>query len=289
MLFRRVIVLVFLLTSLAGGNVWAAGDYNWIEGGKKVELGTIASLDLSPDFVFLNGADTQQMAKDNNNNPSGEEIGSVFPADPNQDWLVIFEYTDSGHIKDDEKTSIDADAILKSYKKGTEESNKGRPAEEHLFVTGWDIPPFYDEASHNLTWSMKGEDSEKVPLLNYNVRLLTRSGYISVILVTDPAHIVADRKVLTEQILSKLTTNNGQRYEDFNAATDKASEHGLSALILGGAGLAVAKKVGLFATIALLAKKFWIVIIVALGGAWRLIKGAFQRKKEEVGPSDSQW
>lgn len=48
-------------------------------------------------------------------------------------------------------------------------------------------------------------------------------------------------------ILPKLTVKSGERYEDFNASTDKISEYGLTGLILGGAGLAVAKKVGLLA------------------------------------------
>lgn len=109
------------------------------------------------------------------------------------------------------------------------------------------MEPFYNEATHNLTWSMLAEDGNKEKLINYNVRLLTRQGYISAILVSDPAHLDADKKFLNENILPKLTVKSGERYEDFNASTDKISEYGLTGLILGGAGLAVAKKVGLLA------------------------------------------
>lgn len=76
-----------------------------------------------------------------------------------------------------------------------------------MYVTGWDVEPFYNEATHNLTWSMLAEDGNKEKLINYNVRLLTRQGYISAILVSDPAHLDVDKKFLNENILPKLTVN----------------------------------------------------------------------------------
>lgn len=79
------------------------------------------------------------------------EIGSVFPIAEDQTWSVYFEYEESGHISDDDKDEIDADALLDSYKKGTEESNKERPEEDHMFVDGWETPPAYDEKLKSLT------------------------------------------------------------------------------------------------------------------------------------------
>ncbi|WCM60077.1 DUF2167 domain-containing protein [Paenibacillus polymyxa] len=203
----------------------------------------------------------------NHEKPSGKEIGSIFPKDENQNWEVVFKYYELGHIKDDEKEDIDADAILDSYKEGTEESNKEKAESDRLYVTGWDVEPFYNEATHNLTWSMLAEDGNKEKLINYNVRLLTRQGYISAILVSDPAHLDADKKFLNENILPKLTVKSGERYEDFNASTDKISEYGLTGLILGGAGLAVAKKVGLLALLIAFFKGAGIKVIILIGAA----------------------
>ncbi|WP_028549732.1 DUF2167 domain-containing protein [Paenibacillus sp. UNC451MF] len=279
---KRLLGMTLALTLICSTAVSAAeSKFNWIEGGKKVDLKQIATLDLDPSFVFLDAANTMKMSKESHETPSGKEIGSVYPTDEKQNWAVIFEYDNSGHIKDDEKQKIDAKAILKSYKKGTEEANKEKEPGQRLYVTGWDVEPFYDEKSHNLTWSMLAEDDNKEQLLNYNVRLLTREGYISAILVSDPEHREADKKVLTEKILPKLEMQAGKRYEDFDASKDKVSEYGLSALILGGAGLAVAKKVGLLATIALLGKKFGIVIIAAFGVLIGFIRKLFGRKKAE--------
>ncbi|MCD1261772.1 DUF2167 domain-containing protein [Paenibacillus athensensis] len=252
-------------------------QYQWTAGGKTVSLGKMATLDLGSEFVFLDADNTRKMLTDSHNQSSGQEIGAVFPLDEQAGWEVLFEYEDAGHISDEEKTEIDAKGILKAYREGTEKSNKERAAEDQLFVTGWDIAPFYEEQHHNLTWSMLGEDAQKQELVNYNVRLLTRTGYISAVLVSDPAHRAADQKVLAEQILPKLNVVQGQRYEDFNPAKDKVSKYGLTALILGGAGLAVAKKVGLLAVVVLLLKKLWIVLIIGFGVIARFSKGLLAR------------
>ncbi|QTD40084.1 DUF2167 domain-containing protein [Sporosarcina sp. Te-1] len=248
-------------------------EYNWIEGGTIVDLGNIASVDLDPDFLFLDGEDTKKVALDYGEPVSGFEIGSIYPVDEEQTWAVYFDYEETGHIKDDEK--IDAKALLKSYKAGAEEANKDRQPGERFYVTGWDIEPFYDEDTHNLTWSLLLEDENKETFLNYNTRILTREGNISVILVTDPQNREADKQMLQNQILSQLEIKDGNKYTDFDKSTDKVANYGLSALILGGTGLAVAKKAGLLAVILAFAKKFGVLIIAGIAALW-----SFLRKKK---------
>lgn len=258
--------------------VSAENYYDWIEGGVTVDLGDLASLDLDPDFLFLDGENTQMMAAEYGDPVSGLEIGTIFSIDENQTWAVYFDYEESGHIKDAEKEKIDAKALLKSFQKGTEEANEERQPGDRFYVTGWDIEPFYDEDTHNLTWSLLLEDENEETFLNYNTRILTREGNISVVLVTDPENREADKKMLSEQILSKLEINNGKKYEDFDKSTDKVADYGLSALILGGAGLAAAKKVGLLATIVVLLKKFGVFIVVGIGALWGIIR---KKKKNQ--------
>ncbi len=250
--------------------------YNWVAGPKKVEMDDIASLDLSKEFYFLNGDDTKKMTIDSNDVPSGQEIGSVFPANDSQSWWVLFEYNDSGHIADDEKNDIDADDLLDSYRRGTEENNKQVPAENQLQVIGWDQAPKYDEATRNLTWSLKLQNYQNQPIINYNSRILTRTGYISVILVTDPGNMAADRQILEQQILPKLTIKSGNTYTDFDQSIDHVSEMGLTGLIVGGAGLVAAKKLGLL----LLLKKFWYVIAALVVAAFGWVKRLFTRSRE---------
>ena len=269
---KRLMVMVSVLCMMFSTTVAAASDYDWIEGGQPVDLGTIASLDLDPEYVFLDGDNTRLMAADYGDVPTDLEVGSVFPMDEDQTWTVFFDYEETGYIEDNEKEKINAKALLKSFKQGTEEANEGRPEGERFYVTGWDIEPFYDEQTHNLTWSLLLEHDDGETFLNYNTRLLTREGNISVVLVTDPDNIEADKKALNEKIIPQLTVNAGKRYEDFDKSTDKVSGYGLSGLMLGGAGLVVAKKAGLLVVILALFKKFGIILIAGIAGAWGFIR-----------------
>ena len=149
--------------------------------------------------------------------------------------------------------------------------NKELSPENQLFVDKWDVPPFYDNDLHSLSWSLLAHDNQNNGVINYNVRLLSREGYISAILVSDPENLKKDRIVFNNKILSQFNLKKGQRYEDFDSKTDKVAEFGLTGLILGGAGLAVAKKWA-FAIILPLLKKFWIVLVLAVGAIWAFIR-----------------
>jgi uncharacterized membrane-anchored protein len=275
-----VLVMMFGIIPTAGAEEQQP-QVNWIEGGKAVEVGDgLATLDLAEDHVYLNKEDTAKLKQHAGAAPSPSEIGSIFPTNENEDWMVIVEYEEVGYIKDEEKNNIDADEILNSYKEGTEEANKDRKPEEQLHVVGWDVKPFYDEKTHKLEWSMLGEDAQKNPLINYNVQLLTRKGYVSFVLVTDPAHLPQDKKILHEKILANFKVKEGNRYEDFNEATDKVAEYGLTGLVLGGLGLAVAKKTGFLLLLAGILKKGWVLILVLFGAIAGFFKKRFGRKTE---------
>ena len=291
---KRMFVMISVLFMAFSTTVNAESDYEWIEGGAPVDLGDKVTIDLNPEFIFLDGENTKQMATDYGDIVTGLEIGSIFPMDESQTWAVFFDYEETGHIEDDEKEKINAKALLKSYKDGAKEANKEREPGERFYVTGWDIEPHYDETTHNLTWSLLLEDENEETCLNYNTRLLTREGNISVVLVTEPQNKEADQKILSEQILSNLEVTDGNKYEDFNKSTDKMSEYGLSALILGGTGLAVAKKAGLLAVILVFAKKFGVIIIAGLAAIWGVIRKkkkqpiSFDQKDDDVGEAEEK-
>lgn len=281
--------LAFVLCVSLISPVFAEENYNWIQGGKPVTVGEgLATLDLSPELLYLNKEDTIKFEKSFGDTPSEKEIGSIFPADEKQQWAVFLEYDEVGYIKDEEKNKIDADEILNQYKEGTEEANKDKKPEEYLHVIGWDVAPAYDDKTHRLEWSMLGEDAQKNKLINYNVQMLTRKGYISFILVSDPAHLAQDKATLHSTILSKFKVNDGNRYEDFNEATDKVAEYGLTGLILGGLGLAVAKKAGLLALLLVFLKKGWVLILVVFGAILKFGKRLFSRNKQGDFDSDEQ-
>ena len=82
----------------------------------------------------------------------------------------------------------------------------------------------------------------------------------------------------------------GSRYEDYREG-DKTSGMGLRMLVLGGAGVAVAKaaKAGILVTILLTLKKFFVVIGVALAGMlkWLLDRRRSQPPAEPVVAADA--
>lgn len=278
-----VLLLVIGLATSHPGTIHAAAEgepeVNWVEGtGQDVELEEIATLKLQPGMIFLNAEDTRTYSEYVGSRPNYQEIGSVFPID--EGWAAFFDYDEVGHIKDDEKDKIDADELLESYQLGTEEANKDLEPENHLFVIGWDVPPAYDENLNSLKWSLLAEDADGNKLINYNVRILTRQGYISAVLVSDPDHLSEDIKSFERLVLSHFTVNDGERYEQYDPSTDKLAEYGLTGLMLGGAGVAVAKKVGLIATLAIFFKKFGIIIIAGLAGLWKFLSG--RKKRQEV-------
>jgi uncharacterized membrane-anchored protein len=72
---------------------------------------------------------------------------------------VVFEFDADGYVNDEEKSSLDADALLKSIKEGTEEANKERVRRgwPTLKTLGWETPPRYNEITHNLEWATRAE------------------------------------------------------------------------------------------------------------------------------------
>ena len=51
-------------------------------------------------------------------------------------WFVVFDFSDMGYVKDDDKDELDAKAILASIKEGTEASNKVRKRARLADVVG---------------------------------------------------------------------------------------------------------------------------------------------------------
>ena len=280
------IVALSVMMSVTSVGHAESTEINWVEGtGQEVELGTIATLTLQPGLIFLDKDDTVANELSYGGVPSYKEIGSVFPMDENETWAVFFDYDDIGHIPDDEKNDIDADALLQSYKDGTKEANKEKEEANHLFVDRWDVPPTYDDNLHSLKWSLLAHDNNNETIINYNVRILTREGYISAVLVSDPEHLAEDRKSFENIVLSNVTVNPGQSYADYDETTYKLAEMGLTGLIVGGAGLVVAKKAGLIAVLVVFLKKFGIIVVVAIGGLFKFLRGKGKKKDTDMTPN----
>ena len=254
---------------LAPLGLWAQQPVplDWQDGPQTVSLGQVAELQLPAGYVFLDAEDTKTLMEQMGNVADGSELGLVSSADENATWFVIFEEREVGYVRDDDKDDIDADAILESIREGTEEANKVRAERgiAGIHVVGWQTPPRYDETTNNLTWAILGRDDEGGDVVNFNVRLLGRRGFVSATLVDDATQITLARPHL-DLLLGGFGYTTGHKYAEFREG-DKIAKYGLAALVVGGAGAAAAKT-GLLAALGkLIAKGGKLVIVFVLGVA----------------------
>ena len=243
-------------------------NVTWQKGPSVGQLGINAEVKIPEGYIFANARDTRTLMEATKNPISNTELG--FVARANEDWFVVFEFDDDGYVKDDEKTTLDADALLKSIKEGTEEANKERVRRgwPTLTTLGWETPPRYNETTHNLEWATRAE-SEGTMVINHNTRLLGRGGVMRVTLVTDPETLAVTLPQF-KQMLEGFQFKEGHRYAEFRAG-DKTAAYGLTGLIVAG-GAAAAVKTGAF-------KWLWKVLVAAAVGVSALIKKLFSRNK----------
>jgi uncharacterized membrane-anchored protein len=256
----------------------------WQPGPKPVDLGHGIKLDLPEGNAFLAQPDAGKLMEKMGNLHNDDMLGLVVSTNDADEYLVTIDYEDTGHIKDDE--SLDSKELLDSIREGEEEYNAERKklGFNAIHAAGWDEEPHYDKQRHQLIWGLLVEASDGGSI-NYNTRILGRTGFVSLNLLTDKQHL-AQYKPAGALLLSKTNFEAGKRYEDFNSSTDKVAEYGLTGLVLGGAGLGLAKavKIGLLAKfgkglIALLiaGKKAIVAAAVAIGAG---IKSLFKKKKD---------
>src|SRR5208283_636722 len=98
---------------------------DWQDGPGTGKLGTIAELKIPAGYRFTGQDGARKWAELNENIPSNADMGVLMPK-TNAGWFIVFTYEDSGHIADDEKSSLDAAAIMESLREGNEAANVER-------------------------------------------------------------------------------------------------------------------------------------------------------------------
>lgn len=248
-----------------------------IVGPKHVDLGDNTAIELPEGMVLFERAVAQELLRKGGDPPDGV-VAMVFK--PGSEWHVFIEYSASGYIDDSDADDLDAGELLDSYRKGTEEQNKTRKAlgKPELFVDSWNEPPRYERASHHLVWGLLAHNAEG-KVVNHFTRILGRNGYLAIDLIDAPERLEASKKEALP-ILQSTHFNPGSTYAD-HVSSDRSSGIGLRGLVLGGAGVAVASKLGLFAKLLLVFKKLFIVIGAAIAGLFRWL---FRRKPASSDP-----
>jgi uncharacterized membrane-anchored protein len=259
---------------------WKAAGEAMQPGPTTITLRNQATITLPEGYGFIPPKEGAALMSVMGNQTDSNFLGLIFPQSE-AEWFVTVDFDPAGYIKDDDAKEWDADELLDNLKEGTEAANEHREeiGVAPIEVTRWIEKPTYDGSTHRLVWSAeikdKGSSGEDAGI-NYNTYVLGREGYVSLNLVTSVAEVEA-HKPAAQELLAAVNFNEGKRYTDFNASTDKVAAYGLAALV---GGLA-AKKLGLLAGLGLMLVKFGkllIVGVVALGGAAAKF---FKGKKED--------
>src|SRR5437879_2088602 len=88
-----------------------------LQGPAQAKLKNVGEVAVPAGFIFLDGDTTRAMMKKSGQPVSGKEVGFLSPT--NEDCSVIFEFSDIGYVKDDDKDKLDADKLLDAIKRGT--------------------------------------------------------------------------------------------------------------------------------------------------------------------------
>ena len=244
----------------------------------KVVLGdNLASLNLPENLVFLDGNDANRVLVDAWGNPPTDEapLGMILPAGisplAEESWAVTVEFEESGFVSDEDAADIDYAEMLEQLQEETVESNAWRAENgyEPIELLGWAAQPHYDEQGKKLHWAkeLRFGDSD-INTLNYNIRVLGRKGVLVLNFIANMDQL-PEIQANVPAVLAMTEFNDGNRYADFNPDIDQVAAYGIGALIAGK----LAAKAGLFATILLLLKKFWLVPVLLFGWLVKLFTG----------------
>lgn len=284
---RSLAVLLALALNAGALRAQEASDIEWQVGPTVANLGDVAEITIPAGYRFTGRDGAKRIMELTQNPASGKEVGILAPAgsDSSRAWFVIFEFRNTGYVKDDEKDKLDADKILKAISRGTESANEIRRKRgwEPVHVVGWSKKPFYDPATNNLTWAIRGRSGDaktggENDAINYSTRILGREGTMHVDLVVSPDEF-DDTVTEFEALMSDFHYTEGHKYAEWKEG-DPIAEYGLTALIVGGAG-AVALKSGLLA-------KLWKVIVIGVAalvsGARKLLRSVFGKRDDGDAP-----
>ena len=270
--FLIMLTLVYPINIASGEEQESQIDkIQWQQGPSIGDLGKIAEIRIPGGAGFAGAGDMKTIMEAGENIYSGDELGYLLvPYEESKFLEIYFQFDESGYIKDDEKGSLDTIGMLNTMKENNKEGNKERKKRgwKPLYIVDWEIPPHYDENTHNLEWATRLKTDTGEEIINYNTRLLGRTGVMRVTLVAPPEDLRISIPAFQE-IISEFSYKQGYRYAEYRQG-DKLAKYGLSALVVGGAA-AVAAKSGLL-------KGLWKLIVAAGIGIVAFFKKIFGRK-----------
>lgn len=246
-------------------------------------IGDQATIGVDAKHIYISKENVPKFLELTENIPDGDELAIIGP--PELGWFAVYFFDDVGYIKDDEKSSLDAAAMLKQKREATESANeelkrRGWPT---MTIVGWTREPYYDPSTHNLEWSVEAKSSDGGFSINHDARVLGRRGVMRVRLVagrSNYSQALSDFRLVNKS----LSFTQGNDYGSW-VKGDKVAEYGLTALVVGGIGAAAAKT-GLLKTVGKLLIASWKLVLAGLVAFGGMLKRLFTRKAAESPSND---
>jgi len=248
-----------------------------------------AVLHLGDNYYFLPAAEARRVLTEAWHNPPDQAegvLGMVLEKGTtiyDNVWGAIITFNSTGHVSDKDAAGQDYSKVLADMQSGETEDNQKRKEAGYpaMNLVGWAQPPSYDQANHSLIWARElAIEGQPDNGLNYDVRLLGREGVLSLNMLSSMSTLGNVRSA-AQAFGKSVTFEPGAAYADYNASTDKTAEYGLAGLVAGGAAVAVASKLGLFAVILKFAKLIIIGVIALGAGGIAFFRKMFGRKRDE--------
>lgn len=266
---RHFLLLYFFASSVSFSQSNEPYDQiDWEVGPALVQVGNVAEIEVPSGYSFTGKNGTEVLMELFENPLSGREVGFLMPE--SDDWFIVFEYSDTGYVRDDDKQDINPDELLSAMKSNIAAGNRVRRENGWgaIEVTGWAIEPSYNMKTNNLEWATVIRDVDTgIENTNFSTKLLGRKGVMSVTLVADVDQL-ANTLHLYHKCISNFNYTSGNRYAEWKSG-DKVAQYGLTGLIVGG-GAAIAAKSGVLTK---LLKFLVIPIVIGFGFIKKLFTG----------------
>ena len=244
------------------------------------------TLHLGKKFYYLPSEDAKRVLVEGWGNPASvasSSLGLIFPAGSSwmddKGWGANISFDPVGYVSAVEHSQDDYDKVDKMMREAEDSTNdeRAKVGAPPIHYVGWAQPPSYDPRTHTAIWARDLHfGTSETDTLNYDLRTLGRQGSLSMNIISIMPEISAVRTAAF-QLGSITSFDPGSRYEDYRSG-DKKTSYGIAGLIAAGAGLVVAKKIGLIGVLLLFGKKLLVVVVAAFAGFIAWVRRMFGRK-----------
>jgi uncharacterized membrane-anchored protein len=256
------------------------GKIPWVRDGSHKLGESSSTLSLPRDHAAAFAADAVRFETLLGNGDLASKHVEAVVVNRRNEQVIFQSFNDEGYITLDDWKDVDAAAMLATIKDNTEKGNaeKTRDGFSPVHVKGWLQQPTLDRDGNTVRWAIAADDGS-TPIVNAVALRLGRRGFEKLTWVGDANAYVAQGGEL-DLMLGSHTFDPGFRYADY-VSGDKVAAYGVGALVatLVGAKLA---KIGLFAGLLVLLKKFGVIAVVALGGVLAKFRRTIFGQKQPV-------